>query len=95
MGQKVAVAVVGTVLPGDFKIKKTKIRGIDSSGMICSEKELGLSDSHEGIMVLSKTFKPTVTLRSIGLQLVKNHREQKKKIRAWPQFGNRIFVFPS
>jgi phenylalanyl-tRNA synthetase beta chain len=51
-GQTVAVATVGTVLPGDFKIKKAKIRGVESLGMICSERELGLTDDHTGIMVL-------------------------------------------
>ncbi len=51
-GLKVLVATVGTILPGNFKIKKAKIRGEESRGMICSEKELQLSDSHEGIMVL-------------------------------------------
>ena len=49
----VPVAVPGATLDnGSFKIKKTKIRGQISNGMICSEKELGISDSHEGIMVL-------------------------------------------
>ena len=46
------VAQVGTVLPGDFKIKKSKIRGQVSMGMLCSEKELGLSEEAEGIMIL-------------------------------------------
>lgn len=51
-GQKVAVATVGTVLPGDFKIKKSKIRGVASVGMICSVRELDLGDEHDGIWVL-------------------------------------------
>ena len=51
-GQKVLLACVGAVLPGDFKIKKSKIRGVESFGMICAEDELGLGSSHEGIMVL-------------------------------------------
>ena len=51
-GQKVLFAQIGTVLPGDFKIKKSKIRGIESLGMICAEDELGIGTSHEGIMVL-------------------------------------------
>lgn len=40
---------------GKFRIKRTKIRGIESEGMICSEKELGLGNSHEGIMILSSS----------------------------------------
>jgi len=51
-GQKVAVATVGTVLPGNFKIKKSKIRGVESRGMICSVRELELGDEHDGIWVL-------------------------------------------
>ena len=51
-GQKVLFAQLGTVLPGDFKIKKSKIRGIESLGMICAEDELGIGTSHAGIMVL-------------------------------------------
>ena len=51
-GLHVPVATVGAVLPGDFKIKKGKIRGQVSMGMICSEKELGLGQGHEGIMEL-------------------------------------------
>ena len=53
-GQKIAFAPVGATLPGDFKINKAKIRGEVSEGMICSEKELNISDEHEGIMVLSE-----------------------------------------
>ena len=52
-GLKVAVATVGAVLPGDFKIKKAKLRGVPSFGMLCSESEIGLSDSSDGIMELS------------------------------------------
>lgn len=51
-GQKVSVALVGAKLPGDFEIKKAKIRGVESCGMICAPDELGLGDDHEGIMVL-------------------------------------------
>ncbi len=54
-GQKVAVAKVGTTLKMNnkpFEIKKTKIRGEASEGMICAEDEVGMGDSHEGIMVL-------------------------------------------
>lgn len=54
-GQKVIVATVGTVLyDGDksFTIKKSKLRGCDSFGMICAEDEIGVGQSHDGIMVL-------------------------------------------
>ena len=51
-GQKVAVACIGTTLPGDFKIKKSKIRGVESHGMICSVRELDLGEEHDGIWVL-------------------------------------------
>lgn len=51
-GKKVLVAMVGAVLPGDFKIKKAKLRGVESVGMICSARELGLGEDHNGIMIL-------------------------------------------
>ena len=59
-GQKVVVATVGTVLySGDesFSIKKSKIRGEVSEGMICAEDEIGLGKSHDGIMVLDENAK--------------------------------------
>lgn len=52
-GIKVALAQVGAVLPGNFKIKKAKLRDVESQGMLCSEKELGLSDDHDGILELA------------------------------------------
>jgi phenylalanyl-tRNA synthetase beta chain len=64
-GQKVLFARVGAVLPGDFKIKKAKLRGQDSFGMICAEDELGLGDFHDGIMVLSPALVPGTALRDI------------------------------
>ncbi|EDP70538.1 phenylalanyl-tRNA synthetase beta subunit [Flavobacteriales bacterium ALC-1] len=60
-GQKVPVATIGTTLytpEGDsWKIKKGKIRGEESHGMICAEDELGLGESHDGIMVLDEKIK--------------------------------------
>lgn len=54
-GQKVAMAPVGSTLPGGLEIKKAKLRGVVSLGMICSERELGLSEGHEGILVLPES----------------------------------------
>ncbi len=51
-GDTVALARIGAVLPGEFKIKKSKIRGQESFGMLCSEKELGLAEESSGIMIL-------------------------------------------
>ena len=61
-GQKVPVATIGTVLydkeGNPFTIKKGKIRGQESHGMICAEDELGLGESHDGIMILDETLVP-------------------------------------
>lgn len=51
-GDKVVTATIGAVLPGDFKIKKSKLRGVESYGMNCSARELGLSGDHSGIIIL-------------------------------------------
>lgn len=52
-GLKVAVAQVGAVLPGNFKIKKAKLRDVPSEGMLCASSELGLTEGDSGIMELS------------------------------------------
>ena len=60
-GQTVVVATVGcTLYDGDkeFQIKKSKIRGVESNGMICAEDEIGIGESHDGIMVLPDTVAP-------------------------------------
>jgi len=51
-GLMVACAKIGAVLPGNFKIKKSKLRGVESSGMLCSEKEMGLAEQADGLMEL-------------------------------------------
>lgn len=67
--QKVAVATVGTTLyDGDgnpWQIKKSKIRGEVSMGMICAEDELGLGESHDGIIVLDSTLEPGTPCREL------------------------------
>ncbi len=61
-GQKVAVATIGTTLYDKegkpFSIKKGKIRDVESHGMICAEDEIGLGNSHAGIMILDEKWKP-------------------------------------
>ncbi|WP_461533692.1 phenylalanine--tRNA ligase subunit beta [Sinomicrobium sp.] len=68
-GQKVPVATVGTTLYDDkgeaWKIKKSKIRGEESFGMICAEDELGLGKSHDGIMVLDQKLTPGTPLSAL------------------------------
>lgn len=70
-GQKVPVATVGSVMPlplddgSKFKIRKAKLRGEASHGMICSESELGLSDDHTGIMVLDESIQTGTPLNDI------------------------------
>ncbi len=61
-GQKIILAKVGAKIPNeDFVISKAKIRGEESMGMICSERELGISNNHEGIMVLDDNLKSGTT----------------------------------
>ncbi len=68
-GQKVAVALVGTTIypssGAPITLKKTKIRGESSEGMLCAEDELGLGQSHDGIMVLDSDLKPGQPLASV------------------------------
>ncbi|GIR89170.1 MAG: hypothetical protein CM15mP87_06620 [Candidatus Neomarinimicrobiota bacterium] len=74
-GQLIPFATVGSILPGNLKIKKANIRGVESNGMICSERELNISDDHEGIMVLpndlplGKDFMEVYGKKFISLEL--------------------------
>lgn len=54
VGDRVPVALVGSVLPGNFKIKKSKLRGVKSEGMMCSAKELNLGNDHSGLLILEE-----------------------------------------
>ena len=62
---KVAVATVGSVLPNKLKIKRAKLRGVESNGMLCSESEMGISDSHEGIIELDSKAKIGDNVREV------------------------------
>ena len=64
-GQKILFARVGAELPGGLKIKKAKLRGQESFGMICAEDELGLGESHDGILILDPTTPPGIPLQEI------------------------------
>jgi phenylalanyl-tRNA synthetase beta chain len=63
VGMKVPTALVGATLPGDLKIKKAKLRGVESSGMLCSARELGLADDHAGLMSLPESAPVGVEFR--------------------------------
>ncbi|HEY4539041.1 MAG TPA: phenylalanine--tRNA ligase subunit beta [Faecalibacter sp.] len=67
-GQTVPVATIGTVFPGDFKIKKSKIRGEESFGMICSEVELGIGEDNSGILVMDDALVAGTPLSTIFVE---------------------------
>lgn len=67
IGLVVPCAQVGAVLPGDFPIKAAKLRGVESFGMLCSARELGLSDAHEGLLELPSDLAVGVDVRSVLL----------------------------
>ncbi|MDD5460750.1 MAG: phenylalanine--tRNA ligase subunit beta [Methylococcales bacterium] len=63
IGLKIPAALIGAVLPADFKIKKSKLRGVESFGMLCSEKELGLAADANGLMELASNAPVGVDIR--------------------------------
>ncbi len=65
-GDNVAVAKVGAVLKGDFKIKASKIRGVESFGMLCSNEELGLAAGSDGILILNPELKIGTPLAQVN-----------------------------
>jgi phenylalanyl-tRNA synthetase beta chain len=65
VGQIVPLAKIDAVLPGNFKISRSKIRGTVSEGMICSEADLGLKKESDGILILDKNTKTGVALESV------------------------------
>ena len=62
----VAVATIGAVLPGNFKIKHAKLRGVESDGMVCASSELGLPDMGKGIMILDSSIGELEVGREFG-----------------------------
>jgi len=75
VGDKVPTAVVGAALPGGFEITKRKMRGVESQGMMCSGKELGLGDDVDGLLILDpaapigKDVKPILGLDDVILEI--------------------------
>ncbi|MDH2902533.1 MAG: phenylalanine--tRNA ligase subunit beta [Actinomycetota bacterium] len=70
VGNHVPLAPVGAVLPGGFEIAQRKMRGVTSNGMLCSARELRLSDDHEGLYVLDEVIEPVVgqpLLEALGM----------------------------
>lgn len=74
-GLKIPFAMIGANLPGDFIIKKAKLRGLESNGMLCSAKELGVSEDHAGLMELptdapvGKDFREYLDLNDISIDV--------------------------
>ncbi|MBW4029495.1 MAG: phenylalanine--tRNA ligase subunit beta [Acidobacteria bacterium] len=66
VGNHVPLAPVGAVLPGGFEIAARKMRGVTSNGMLCSARELGLSDDHEGLYLLDDVIAPEVGQPLLG-----------------------------
>jgi len=68
-GLKTPLALEGAVLPGGLVIRRASLRGVESAGMLCSGRELGLSDEHEGILELPPELETGMTLReALGLE---------------------------
>lgn len=65
VGDKVPLALPGAVLPGDFKIKTGKLRGVESEGMMCSAKELRLAEDADGLLILPVDAAPGASLATL------------------------------
>ncbi len=87
-GLKVAVAMVGARLPNDVIIKRAKLRGLESNGMLCSARELGLGDEHDGILELPDSLTLNQDLR-VALEL----DDVTLDVNATPNRGDCMSVF--
>ena len=87
-GLKVAVAMVGAHLPGDLVIRRAKLRGLESNGMLCSSRELGLGDEHDGIMEL-----PASLTLGADLRTVLDLDDTALEVNATPNRGDCMSVF--
>lgn len=86
-GVKVPCALIGAKLPGDFSIKKSKLRGIDSNGMLCSSRELGINEDHSGLWILPEDA-------PVGEDIRKYARldDMKIDVKATPNRGDALSV---
>jgi phenylalanyl-tRNA synthetase beta chain len=82
VGVKVPCARIGAVLPGDFIIKQAKVRNVESFGMLCSDKELGLAEESQG---------PSTELRT-GLWLLPNDAPVGKNLREYLELNDKLFT---
>jgi phenylalanyl-tRNA synthetase beta chain len=87
-GLKVAVATVGALLPNNVAIKRAKLRGLESNGMLCSARELGLGNEHDGILELASSLTLNEDLR-MALDL----DDVMLEVNATPNRGDCMSVF--
>lgn len=86
-GVKVPCATIGAVLPGDFKIKKAKLRGVESNGMLCSSRELGISEDHSGLWIL-----PEDAPVGEDIRVYERLDDKKIEVKATPNRGDALSV---
>jgi phenylalanyl-tRNA synthetase beta chain len=87
-GLKVAVAMVGATLPGGMTIQRAKLRGLESNGMLCSARELGLGEEHDGILELP----PSLTLND-DVRVALDLDDVTLEVNATPNRGDCMSVF--
>jgi phenylalanyl-tRNA synthetase beta chain len=87
-GQKVPCALPGALLPGGLSIRPTKMRGVESQGMLCSARELGLSDDHAGLLILPPSAETGADVRAV-LDL----DDRRLEIKLTPNRGDCLGVF--